>query len=191
MNVILQSDRALFHLINGQWHHPFLDALMPFIRNAQVWYPLYLFMILLVLFHATHHRGWWVLFFLLTPSVGDLLSSMVIKENVWRLRPCNNPELADQVRFLLHYRPQNSSFTSSHATNHFAIAIFYLVTLGPMLGRIVWAFPVWAAIIAYAQVYVGVHYPLDVAAGALLGVLVGLTLGLLFHRKFSLTAWNS
>jgi undecaprenyl-diphosphatase len=45
---------------------------------------------------------------------------------------------------------------------------------------------VWAFLISYAQVYVGVHYPTDVTAGALLGSLIGWGTGRQFNKQFGL-----
>jgi len=76
------------------------------------------------------------------------------------------------MRFLANYCPTNSSFTSSHACNHFAMAFFIYRTLKHTSPwwRLVF---IWAFLISYAQVYVGVHYPLDVTAGAIVGSCIG------------------
>ena len=72
------------------------------------------------------------------------------------------------VRVLAKYCPVSSSFTSSHACNHFALATFLFLTL--RITSRWWSLVfVWAFLIAYAQVYVGVHYPVDVLCGGLLG----------------------
>jgi len=74
------------------------------------------------------------------------------------------------------------SFTSSHATNHFALAVFIFLTLGKLGWYFRWPFILWATIIAYSQVYVGVHFPLDIISGAILGTLIGFILAILFNR---------
>ena len=77
------------------------------------------------------------------------------------------------------------SFPSSHAANHFALAVFLIGIFG-FAGQ--WqqkALLAWAGLIAFSQVYVGVHYPLDVICGAILGVLAGY-LSLYFWRKYVL-----
>ena len=73
------------------------------------------------------------------------------------------------------------SFTSSHATNHFAIALFLVLLWGRKHPFLRYLFPLWAASIALAQVYVGVHYPLDIFVGSLLGVGIGV-LGYFSYR---------
>jgi undecaprenyl-diphosphatase len=74
------------------------------------------------------------------------------------------------------------SFPSSHASDHFAITVFLIIVF---YRRYKWILPVgllWAATISFAQVYVGVHYPFDVTAGAIYGTLVGWLFGWVFWR---------
>jgi undecaprenyl-diphosphatase len=78
------------------------------------------------------------------------------------------------------------SFPSAHATNHFALAVFSALTMKRLVKNI-WPIAItWAALVAYAQVYVGVHFPLDVFCGALLGTAVGMITSRLYHMKFGL-----
>jgi undecaprenyl-diphosphatase len=80
------------------------------------------------------------------------------------------------------------SFTSTHAANHFAMAMFVFLTLSPMYGKkYLWWLFVWAGCVAFAQVYVGVHYPFDVTGGALVGMSIGAITGYFFNRKLPLT----
>jgi undecaprenyl-diphosphatase len=67
------------------------------------------------------------------------------------------------------------------------MATFFYFTLRNTLGRWVSIGFVWAALISYAQVYVGVHYPLDIIGGALLGIILGLFTGMLFNKRFGFT----
>ena len=183
---LIAIDKSLFYLINGRWHHPFLDALLPLVRTSQLWYPLYLFLILLVLTNFNKGRWAWVLFFGLVPVISDFISSDIIKEHFFRLRPCNDLTMQDQLRFLLSYRPQSSSFTSSHAANHFALATFFYFTLKDYVGKWSKLFFLWAFMICWAQVYVGVHYPIDVIFGGLIGFLIGWIVSYFFNKKMPL-----
>lgn len=74
------------------------------------------------------------------------------------------------------------SFPSSHATNHFALATLLFLSWGRKFRSWRWILLLWAASIAYGQVYVGVHYPLDVSFGALLGATLGLLAYQLYRR---------
>jgi membrane-associated phospholipid phosphatase len=186
MQSLLQFDRYLFTLINGQWHSPFFDWLMPWLRNSTVWTPLYLY---LVLFAAINYKanGWrFIVVAIVAVAIGDQFSSSFIKHTIIRTRPCNEPSLTDSIRVLVGYRPQNSSFTSSHAVNHFALATYLYLTLKKPIGKWVWIGFAWAFSIIYAQVYVGVHYPLDVVCGAIIGILIGYLHGQLFNKRYRL-----
>ncbi len=179
-------DLSLFHKINGNWHNTFLDKFFPFIRESYVWLPFYFFLILFVTINFKAIGWYWVLFFLLTASFSDLFSSRVMKEFFFRLRPCRDPAISDSVRFLVSYCPVSSSFTSSHAVNHFALAAFIFSTFKKVFSSY-WSFVfLWAALICYAQVYVGVHFPLDVAGGALLGSFIGYASAKIFNNKIGL-----
>ncbi|GJM34616.1 MAG: hypothetical protein DHS20C18_36170 [Saprospiraceae bacterium] len=124
----------------------------------------------------------------LTIAVADGASSQLIKKNVKRLRPCRTEALAVN---LLVPCGGGYSFTSSHATNHFAIALLLIMVFGKRFRQIKWPLLLWAASIAYGQVYVGVHYPIDVIAGGLLGSLIGVGVAYLYYtaegRIFSST----
>lgn len=162
-----------------------LDAVLPFLREPFVWAPLYLFLGLFV----TINYGWkglfWIIFFLLCFALADQGSGW-IKGAIGRIRPCRDPIVAHYVRVLVVYCPMSGSFTSNHAANHFALGTFCFITLKSAFRRYAWLFLLWAAVISYAQVYVGVHYPLDVAGGAALGILIGLLSGGFFQRRIRL-----
>ncbi|TCZ72198.1 phosphatase PAP2 family protein [Flaviaesturariibacter aridisoli] len=181
MNALLNLDKSLFRLLNGRWHNSLFDAVLPFVRNSVTWLPLYVFLLLFIM--ANFRRsGWIVLYTACTAALTDTFSSTIIKNLVYRQRPCSAPDMIGQVRFIVNYCPISSSFTSSHAANHFGIATFLYFILRPVIGRWAAAGFVWAGVIAYAQIYVGVHYPIDVSAGALLGIGTGWGLYRLFVR---------
>lgn len=184
MEELLHLDTALFKLINGRLQNSVFDFVLPILRNSMCWVPLYLFLMIFAIVNFKKNVWWWILFAVATAGLTDIISSDLIKENIFRLRPCHDPELA---RCLVSYCPQSSSFTSSHATNHFGLACFFFLTLRelPLLWRR--AFFAWAGIIILAQVYVGVHYPLDVLAGGVVGLVFGYLSGMTFNRVFGLS----
>lgn len=146
---------------------------MPFWRDRFFWIPLYVALASFVVWKFGTAKGaFFILAVIVAASLADVTSSRLIKENVERLRPCNEPEIKEQVNLLIHCGG-GYSFTSSHAANHFAVAVFLCFTLGRLYRRIRLPLLLWAASIAYGQVYVGVHYPLDVICGALLGTVIG------------------
>jgi membrane-associated phospholipid phosphatase len=186
MDQLLLYDKHLFKLINYSWHNGFFDWLMPWLRNSNVWIPLYFFLLLFAVLNYKKTGWWWIVFAAGTVVFTDFVSSDIIKHNIIRLRPCNDPSIADWVRVLVGYRPQSSSFTSSHAANHFGMAMFLYLTLKEHTGKWGNIFFLWALCISFAQVYVGVHYPLDITCGALIGILIGYLCGKSFNRNYGL-----
>ena len=175
-------DTWLLILINQDWGNDIFDAVLPFVRETTFWIPFYLFLAIFSFLNFGKKTWWWILAGILIAALADIISSQVIKSTIWRVRPCRDPIILHQIRFFVNYCPQNSSFTSSHATSHFAQATFFFLTLKHHTR---WAglFFVWAFIIAYAQVYSAVHYPTDVLGGAILGCLIGWGVTKMFHKQ--------
>ena len=171
-DALLELDRALFHLINTAGANPFLDAIMPYWREKTTWLPLYLIGAIWLGYRYRWRALPYLLFIGLCVLIADQLSASVIKPAVERLRPCRDTGLQEAARVLVGCGG-GYSFPSAHATNHFAVAVFVLLTWAQNWGGWRYGLLLWAASIALGQVYVGVHYPLDVTAGALLGALIG------------------
>ncbi|MEQ8704615.1 MAG: phosphatase PAP2 family protein [Phaeodactylibacter sp.] len=177
---IIHWDESLFHLLNGVWTNPLLDEVMPWWRDKKTWIPLYLILAGVAIYRFRLRGLYFILGVVLTVGVADTVSSKVMKPTFERLRPCNNTELPFEV-MQRGGCGRGYSFTSSHATNHLAIAWFIILTLGRIYKWVRWPFLLWALSIAYGQVYVGVHYPLDVIVGGCIGSLIGFGLARAFN----------
>ena len=175
-------DLWLIQHINNSWSGEYLDWFFSHARETLFWMPLYLFIFLHIIIRYGKKGAAWVVGFLLTAALSDIISSQVIKELVHRVRPCQDADEAPTLRFFINYCPQSSSFTSSHATSHFAQAMFLYLTLRHTANGWGFAF-LWASLIAYGQIYVGVHYPVDVLAGSLVGCFIGWTVSKAFHKQ--------
>lgn len=187
MHKLLALDRALLKHINADWHNAFLDRLLPLSRNANTWLPLYIFLFLLVVIKFRSNRWWWVAFAVATVALTDFVSSSLVKNMIFRVRPCNEPAFADWIRlFKGIYLPKSSSFTSSHAANHFGMATFFYLTLKQRFKRWPLLFFVWALLVCYAQMYIGVHYPLDIIGGSAIGLLIGYSSAKFYNSRFGL-----
>jgi membrane-associated phospholipid phosphatase len=178
---LLQFDRHLFYLINHGLANPFFDWIMPWIRNPKTWIPLYV--LLVIFFVWKFKKAGLVIIALMALSAGfaDFTSARLIKEAVKRPRPCQDAVFSrmDDLRISCG---TGYSFPSTHATDHFAMA-FFLIMLFYKQWRWVWLWGIlWAGSICFAQVYVGVHYPIDVFCGALYGCLVGWLFAFLFRK---------
>lgn len=184
-------DKWLFIQINNHLSNPFFDWVLPYIRDSVFWAPLYIFLLVFSTLNYGKKGWWWCLFFICTVAFTDLVSSRFLKDGFERLRPCQDPHFFQQVRLLLGGCPGSYSFTSSHAANHFGIATFISITLHPAFRNWIYLAYLWAFSISYAQVYVGVHYPLDVLGGAAVGTMAGLLSANLFtHKVGSFTLVN-
>jgi undecaprenyl-diphosphatase len=109
-----------------------------------------------------------VLLVVATTALATNLVTTVLKQAAGRERP---PTIVLDPEPLMEV-PTTSSFPSGHASMSFACA-HALSRLAPRLTPF---FYVLAALIAFSRIYVGVHYPLDVLAGALLGTVVAIAL---------------
>jgi membrane-associated phospholipid phosphatase len=176
-------DKRLFIKLNSGWTNPFFDTVLPYFRDSVFWAPLYLFVLAFITLNYGKKGWWWSIAFLCTIAIADMVSSRVFKEGFERLRPCNDPFFFDHVRLLLKHCAGGYSFTSSHAANHFGMATFVSITLYSTFKRWIYLTFLWAFFIAYAQIYVGVHYPLDVLGGGILGVLAGLLTATVYINK--------
>ena len=185
------ADRWLFRKINEDWTSPFFDVVFPLWREAITWMPLYIFLLVLVLLNFGFKIWPWIIGFIVTVSLTDQISSHVFKTLVQRPRPCHDPYLVDNIRLLLEYCSNSFSFTSSHATNHFGMAFFIYFTMKKYFGKWIYAFFFWAFTISYGQVYIGIHYPLDVTGGALLGTAIGWMTAYIFNARFGLPPLRS
>lgn len=194
-------DKTLFVLISHDSDHSVLDVVLPFLRDPLTWIPLYAFMV----YYAFRvgkkranvegrrltgdgaergaERGSWawafILLSVLTFAVTDSVTAQLLKPMFARLRPCHDPEIQPYLRALVDCGGLYS-MPSNHAANHFGLAAFWFFSIRQTTGkkwRWLW---LWAAIICYAQVYVGKHYPFDILAGALFGTLTGLGMFRLF-----------
>lgn len=176
-----QIDWFLSALINQQMANPYFDAITPMLREPKFWIPAYLGLLFFIGYRYKLNALWIIAALLFTFGLTDQISSHVIKPLFERLRPCNNPALKEQVRLLVQCG-SGFSFTSSHATNHFGMATVLSFFLGRRNLAVRWLFYIWAASIAFSQVYVGVHFLADVVAGAFLGFFLAKTVLYLANR---------
>lgn len=178
---LLELDENLFFWINQGMSNPFFDWLLPIWRDKYTWIPLYAFLIVLSFLKFNWKKA--LLFIVLlvaTVGIADQVSSQWIKKSVQRIRPCNDLEVQQNLNLRVDCG-SGYSFTSSHATNHLAIATFvaFALFVGQFWNQVL--IYTWAASIGFGQVYVGVHYPVDVIVGSLLGFLIGLGIYWIFQ----------
>lgn len=164
-------DTNLFLLLNGL-HAPYFDGFMFAVSEKLTWIPLYLSIILVTIKYRRSDALWIILAFVLCIVIADQISSGLIKNTVQRLRPSRVPELADAIHLVRGYTGGRYGFVSSHAAN--AVAFAVLSSLVYRNRFYVAGISFWAFITAYSRIYLGVHYPLDIVGGGMVGVLAAL-----------------
>ncbi|HOK51438.1 MAG: phosphatase PAP2 family protein [Bacteroidales bacterium] len=167
LNILNQFDTQLFLWLN-QLHAPWLDPIMWFFSLTKVWIPFYLLLAGWIVYY--YRRMSWVILIAIGLNIflSDRISSGIIKPAVCRLRPSHEPSLQHRVHIVNDYRGGKYGFVSSHAANSFALAMF----LSLLFKRRRWIilFFLWAFLVSYSRIYLGVHYPGDIVGGALVGI---------------------
>lgn len=172
IETLKQIDTQWFLTVNNGLQNPLFDAVCPWLREPKFWIPLYVLAAWFSYKKMGKQTLWIILGAALLVFISDQFSATLIKKTVMRLRPCNEPLLQGKVH-LLTYCGSGYSFMSAHATNHFAIAVYFGLMFKSYLPKLLPIALLWAASIAFSQVYVGVHYPFDVICGAITGSAFG------------------
>lgn len=165
-------DKQLFVLINSQFSAPWLDPVMMLLREPLTWVPLYIFMLIWSYKKMPGQFWWFVGLSVATFAITDFSSASLLKPLAERVRPCYDESLSGLVRSLVGCGGKYS-MPSSHAANHFGLAMFWFCAIKQVTGKKWHWLWLWAFMIGYAQVYVGKHFPGDIIAGAVLGILTG------------------
>lgn len=176
-------DRALFLLLNS-WHNEFMDQMMFLISGKLEWIPLYVLLLVLLIRKYKKHVWLPLLAVGVVIVLADQSSVQLFKEIFERYRPCHNLEIKDMVHLVNNKCGGKFGFVSSHAANTFALATL----VGLFLNRkTFYLLLVWAILVSYSRIYLGVHYPSDVFFGGLLGIILALIVyrishSILIHR---------
>jgi membrane-associated phospholipid phosphatase len=160
---LVSLDTQLFLFFNTVLANSVFDRVMPIITNDWVLRVVFLIIVVLLLIFGKKQGRIVALLCIVTVVLSDQVSSHLIKPLVARVRPCH---VIPDVHLLVACS-QGLSFPSSHAANSFAIGT--LISLS--YRRRIWLYLTIAGIVSYSRIAVGVHYPFDVLAGALVGVL--------------------
>ncbi|MDA8695839.1 phosphatase PAP2 family protein [Flavobacteriales bacterium] len=176
-------DEALLLLLNGtpEW----LSGAGWWLSQPWCSTPVYLFVIWRLFKGVPWRTGALRMAMVLVTFAGtDAISSRVLKPGFERLRPSHNPSLSTTL--VLHqnqdgtvYRGGRFGFVSSHASNTFGLAAIAFLILGKSATRWLW---VWAGVVSWTRLYLGVHYPGDIVFGSLFGIGFAAATHVLFSR---------
>ncbi len=166
---MVELDQNIFLFLNSH-HSPFFDEVMWILSLKTVWIPLYLVIIWMII-RKYGKLSWTPLLMIPLLVLIDDQGSSLIKELTERPRPCHDPDLAGMVHTVRGYCAGMYGFVSGHASNSFGVAAFSASLLGRRWFAL--AIFIWAALVSYSRIYLGVHYPGDIIGGALLGIIAG------------------
>ncbi|GAA4282339.1 phosphatase PAP2 family protein [Gaetbulibacter aestuarii] len=171
LDKLIAYDTSLFLFLNDLGSTTW-DWFWLTITNKLTFIPLYAF--LLYLLYKAY--GWKALLIMVVTialmiTFTDQFTNM-IKRTVQRPRPCGNPDIIDQMRFIA-VRCGKYGYFSGHSSNSMAVAVFAGLMLRKYYKNLIFFLLFWSAVVGYSRIYVGVHYPLDVLSGFTFGAISG------------------
>jgi len=176
---ILGLDKEAFLFLNSK-NSPMWDQIMWWISAKITWIPLYVVLLVVLIRNDLSFRVIITLLFIAVTVVLCDQISVLLKNMIERLRPSHVAEFKEIIHLVINpktgvkYTGGQYGFVSSHAANVFGVATI----IASQLKNFKWGLFLfsWAIIVSYSRIYLGVHYPLDIICGALLGTLIGIHL---------------
>ncbi len=174
---LLEWDRATFIYLNNLGVENY-DTFWTTVTNFPTWIPLFILFIVLIFLKYPKREAFFILLTIIFLIVFISVATDVTKDYFERLRPNNDSGVNTLIRILK--TPITYSFFSGHAASSFSITTVMVLFLRRRF-KWSWLFYIWPILFASSRIFVGVHYPLDIIVGALVGILTAIA----FYKMYT------
>ena len=191
MEEIILEDKQAMIFLNNLGSSTF-DPFWILVSEKWFWIPLYIIFLYFLYKNFNKKSLFYILLFVALGITASDQIANIFKFGFERLRPCHDPSLEGLLREVKC--GGKFGFYSAHSSNSFFVATYLTMLLGKKIKQLPYFLFVWAAIVAYSRVYLGMHFPGDIIVGAIMGILLALFFGTLAKkviRKSEVTTLDS
>ena len=184
---ILKLDSKLFLYLNNLGTSKF-DIFWISLSKIEANILMYLFLIILFFYNQKiRPKLIYIFYFFFVITLMIIITDQganIFKDSFQRLRPCFNESIIDSLRLVKENCGGKYGFFSAHASNSFSLAIFFGLLFINRIRYIIMITIVYASLISYSRIYLGVHYPIDIIFGSFFGIFVGFVMYSFVYLKF-------
>ena len=179
MEEIILEDKQAMIFLNNLGSSTF-DPFWILVSEKWFWIPLYVIFLYFLYKNFNKKSLFYILLFVALGITASDQIANIFKFGFERLRPCHDPSLEGLLREVKC--GGKFGFYSAHSSNSFFVATYLTMLLGKKIKQLPYFLFVWAAIVAYSRVYLGMHFPGDIIIGAIMGILLDLFFGTLAKK---------
>mgnify|MGYP003598700823 FL=1 len=179
MEEIILEDKQAMIFLNNLGSSTF-DPFWILVSEKWFWIPLYVVFLYFLYKNFNKKSLFYILLFVALGITASDQIANIFKFGFERLRPCHDPSLEGLLREVKC--GGKFGFYSAHSSNSFFVATYLTMLLGKKIKQLPYFLFVWAAIVAYSRVYLGMHFPGDIIIGAIMGILLALFFGILAKK---------
>ena len=179
MEEIILEDKQAMIFLNNLGSSTF-DPFWILVSEKWFWIPLYVIFLYFLYKNFNKKSLFYILLFVALGITASDQIANIFKFGFERLRPCHDPSLEGLLREVKC--GGKFGFYSAHSSNSFFVATYLTMLLGKKIKQLPYFLFIWAAIVAYSRVYLGMHFPGDIIVGAIMGILLALFFGTLARK---------